>query len=127
MSFIALDPQRHAGRSIGTGHCVPYVREVTGAPPTKYWCRGEPVRSATNLPIGTAIATFSAHGTYGNRTDGGSHAAILVCREDQGLRVWDQWKGKPVSLRVIRYKAGAGPACDDGDQYYIIEPAEPVP
>jgi hypothetical protein len=124
VSYLATEPHVHAGKSIETGHCVAYVQKAAGAPPTQYWRRGERVRDAEDVPTGTAIATFSQRGRYENRMDGSSHAAILVFREDQGLTCWDQWKGKLVSQRLIRYTGGVGPACDDGDQYYIIEPTD---
>ncbi len=75
------------------------------------------------MPKGTAIATFDTDGTYGNHTDGRSHAAI--CHEElpEGLLVWDQWFKHPVAPRLIRFKNGSGLACDDGDQFYVIEQA----
>ena len=84
------------------------------------WQRGVPARGASLAP-GTCIATFDASGRYANATDGSSHAAIVVAERADGIEVWDQWRGKLVGKRVIRFKGGAGPKADDGDQYFTIE------
>jgi hypothetical protein len=84
------------GSVVGTGHCVPFVREATGAPITTQWRSGAKVRDNPDLAIGTAIATFDANGRYGNHTDGRSHAAVLIAVRDNGLLVADQWLG-PIS------------------------------
>ena len=119
MPFISTQHDRHAGSVVGTGHCVPFVREVTGAPHTSQWRRGAKVRGGAH-PSGTAIATFDANGRYANATDGSSHAAILISETATGLVVMDQWLGQPVQTRTIRYKGGNGPACDDADRYYVV-------
>jgi hypothetical protein len=116
----ARDAARHIGHTIGSGHCVPFVREVTGLPPTASWRRGMLVRDG-GVPAGTAIATFDPDGTYGSHVDGRSHAAILEEKTSEGLDVIDCWIGRPVSRRTIRFKgAGLLPA-DNGDCYYVIE------
>lgn len=123
MSFRASEPAAYAGQVIGNGHCVAYVHLTAGTPHTSRWRRGEWVRGAETVREGTVIATFGPDGEYTNRTDGSSHAAVLVLRQDNGLQVWDQWVGRPVDLRVIRYKNGTGPACDDGDRFFVVEAA----
>jgi hypothetical protein len=120
---VASKHERHHGKVVGNGHCVAFVREVTGLPPTAQWRRGAPVWAQTEPVPGTAIATFDESGRYGNHTDGRSHAAILMDVTDAGLVVYDQWLGKPVSSRVIRFKDGAGKPVDDGDAYSLIEVA----
>jgi hypothetical protein len=125
MSFLAKGPRAYSGEVIGNGHCVPYVQLVADAPHTSRWRRGERVRDAGVVPVGTVIATFGGDPPrYQNRTDGSSHAAVLIDCGTSGLQVWDQWVGHPVAQRTIRYKNGTGLACDDGDQYFIVEPAE---
>jgi hypothetical protein len=114
----------YAGRVVGDGHCVAFVRAVTGLPATRAWRRGEYVRGAENMPKGTAIATFDASGSYGNHTDGRSHAAILIARASDGLLVWDQWKGQPVHQRVIRYRGGQGDPVNDGDAFHVVATAD---
>jgi hypothetical protein len=100
--------------------CVDHVRRVTGLPHTSQWKRGVKVRSA-DLASGVAIATFNEDGTYGNHTDGRSHAAILIEETGEGLFVLDAWVGHPAAQRVIRFKGGVGQPVDDGDAYHSIE------
>jgi hypothetical protein len=124
MSWVAADPEAFAGRRVGNGHCVRFVQRAAGMPHTSRWRRGVRVRDH-NVPSGTAIATFEPDGRYGNHTDGRSHAAILVAELPEGLRVWDQWVGHPVQQRTIRWRGGNGNGkpVNDGDEYYVIEPA----
>jgi hypothetical protein len=75
------------------------------------------------LAKGVIIATFSRNSRYENRTDGGSHCAILIGQEDVGLAVIDCWRGQPVAQRVIRNKDGVGPAADDASRYFVVEVA----
>ena len=100
------------------------MRLVTDLPPTVHWRRGAHVLSAPPAP-GTPVATFDEAGRYASRTDGSSHAAVFVEPVEGGIRVVDQWKGRPVGQRVIRHKGGHGLPVDDGSQYYVVE-AEPV-
>jgi hypothetical protein len=99
--------------------CVAYVRRVTGLPASSLWRRGVKVRDA-NLPASTAIATFDPNGTYGNHTDGRSHAALYLDQSAEGLRVTDAWIGHPAAERTIRFKQG-GDAADNGNEYYVVE------
>lgn len=118
--FVAERHKHLIGQIIGTGHCVPFVREVTGAPRSTDWRRGDRVRDVSPPP-GTAIATFDDDGNYPSHTDGRSHAAILIAVTSNGLLVADQWQGQPVHERVIRYRDGVGDAANDGDQFFIVE------
>jgi len=111
---------RYAGRVVGDGHCVAFVREVCELPPTSHWRRGTHVLSAPPPP-GTAVATFDEAGRYTSRTDGRSHAAVFVEPLQGGIRVYDQWRGRPVGSRVIRHKGGHGLPVDDGSQYCAVE------
>ena len=65
-------------------------------PHTSKWRRGTKARGG-ELPNGTAIATFDpvSH-RYTNSVDGRSHAAIFLREDPEGLRVLDQWVGRPV-------------------------------
>jgi hypothetical protein len=77
-----------------------------------------------NVPRGTIIATF--HPTtkrYENDTTATrrSHAAVFLEEREDGLRVLDQWRGRPVLERTIRFKGGSQPHVDDGDSYYVVE------
>lgn len=124
MSYIAGNPSQYAGIAVGSGQCVALVEQACGAPHTAQWKRGAPVRGNTALLCGTAIATFDPDGTYGNHTDGRSHAAIYIAQDGAGLYVWDQWIGQPVHLRIIHYRGGgpeAGKASNNGDRFSVIE------
>jgi hypothetical protein len=110
---------RYNGIVVGNGHCVAFVRQAAQAPHTSQWRRGPNVRTHPP-PEGTAIATFDADGSYGNHTDGRSHAAILLAVGIDGLEVRDQWVGRAVATRIIRYKGGRGDPVNDGDAYYTI-------
>lgn len=126
MPTVTKSHERYAGKTVGNGHCVPFVREVTGLPPTAHWREGGSVLEAEP---GTAIATFDPDGTYGNHTNGRSHAAILIEVTEKGLQVWDQWVGRKVPApgvhqRLIYFRGGQGLPCDDGDSYSVIELAD---
>lgn len=125
MAWVAANPARYAGQVIDTGHCVRFVQESASAPHTSRWRRGSKVRGNPVAP-GTAIATFDPGGTYGNHTDGRSHAAILVAEQPDGLRVWDCWRGHPVAQRTIRWHGGQGKASNDADAFCVIEGPPPA-
>lgn len=120
MRFIAEAPAAYLRRTVGSGHCVAYVQEAARAPHTSAWRMGPRVRDAAGLPSGLAIATFGKNGRYENDTSGRSHAAILASVTSDGLLVWDQWVGRPVAQRVIRFKAGQGDKVNDGDAFHVI-------
>jgi hypothetical protein len=122
MSWIAQAPSGFVGQPVGNEQCVAFVQAASGAPNTSRWRRGTLVKN--NLVArGTAIATFDPDGTYGNHTDGRSHAAILHEQLPEGLLVWDQWLNHPVAPRIVHFRHGAGAAVNDGDQFYVIEAA----
>jgi hypothetical protein len=100
--------------------CVAHVRRVTGLPHTAQWRRGVKVRDS-GIASGVAVATFDPNGTYGNHTDGRSHAAIFIEQTDEGLRCLDAWIGHPAAERIIRFRGGNGKPVDDGDAYSVIE------
>lgn len=117
---IADNPHRHRGRVVDNGHCVRLVQvAVPDLGHTSTWRRGVKVRGA-EVPSGTIIATFNASGRYENDTTGRSHAAIYLSQNQTGLSVLDQWVGRAVGERVIRFKGGAGLPVDDGDAYHVV-------
>jgi len=87
--------------------------------------RGAKVRGA-DIPRGTIIGTFNSKGVYTNSTDGSSHVAIYLDQTSTGIRVVDQWVLHPCAERVIRFKAGLKPACDDADAYHVVESIETI-
>jgi hypothetical protein len=123
--FVAAHPEHYLGRSVESGHCVPFVCAAANVPHTSLWRRGDPV-ATTDVPTHTAIATFDSDGRYGNHEDGRSHAAIFVQQHGHGIRVWDCWLGQLVQQRLIRWKDGVGKAADDASRYHVIE-VEAVP
>jgi hypothetical protein len=120
MSYVAASPETYVGQVVGDGQCVAFVKAASGAPNTAAWAQGVQVRG-NNPASGTAIATFDPDGTYGNHTDGTSHAAIYVSQDGNGLLVWDQWTGQPVHQRTIAFRGGVGKPVNDGDAFYVIE------
>jgi hypothetical protein len=72
-----------------------------------------------SIQRGTAIATF-IDGKYPNQPHG-NHAAVYISQDGNAIWVYDQWTGKGVHKRPIRFKGGVGYASDDGDAYYVIE------
>ncbi len=118
MGYIAENPESELGHVVGDGHCVAFVRQVAGAPASSLWSQGESVRGS-DLPVGTVIATFQ-DGQYQNAVDGRSHAAIYLSQDAVGVWVYDQWKGQPVHKRLIRFRAGATTANNDGDAYSVV-------
>jgi hypothetical protein len=129
MPYVARRPETYLGTSVGSGQCVPLVQAATGAPRDSTWAKGTLVKGPTDLAKGTAIATFDANGTYGNHTDGSSHAAIYIGQDATGIHVIDQWSHtdkngvrhvQMAHARTIRFK-GYGHAVDDGNQFYVVQ------
>ena len=118
--FVARNVDQHRGRAVDNGHCVRFVQTV--APEvghTSTWLRGDRVRG-NDIPPGTVIATFDSNGRYTNSTDGSSHAAVFVRQDGEGLHVIDQWVGRPVNPRHIRFRGGSTVAVNDGDAFHVV-------
>ena len=120
MPYVANNPRHWQGHSVGSGQCVAYVQEATGAPHTSAWRRGALVQGNVAIRSGAAIATFDTGGTYGNHTDGRSHAAIYLWQDETAIYVLDQWWGHPVSQRSIHFLP-ASRSENDGRNYYVVE------
>lgn len=118
LPYIALEPESYSGQIVGTGKCVDFVREASGAPTTSDWVEGQKARGSQLKP-GTVIATFQ-DGRYPNNSTG-NHAAVFVSQNSDGLIVWDQWRGQSVHKRLIRFKGGEGSPSNDGDAFYVVE------
>ena len=119
MAYIAAAPEIHKDTVVGTGHCVPFVQVAAGAPNTGKWKKGIQVKGAKDIAKGTAIATFDEKGNYPNAKTG-NHAAIYIDQDSVGINVWDQWVGRAVNTRKIRFK-GTGKPSNDGDAFYVID------
>jgi hypothetical protein len=123
MMFVAQRPHRYLGQTVDTGQCVRFCQiAAPGLPHTSEWRRGIKVRG-NEIEAGAVIATFGADGRYENKTNGTSHAAILIAELPEGLRVWDQWVGRPVGERTIRFRGGETDVkpVNDGDQFFVVE------
>ena len=63
--------------------------------------------------------------TYANAMDGESHAAILLGEEVNGLLVPAPgpmgWPAVPSPADIFRRNGEGDAACNDGDQYYLVE------
>lgn len=119
MSYVSSNYTDYVGQVVGNGQCVAYVKAASGAPASSLWKEGVKVRGAS-LQAGTAIATFQ-NGQYTNSTNGDSHAAIYESQDNDGLWVYDQWTGNPVSKRLIKFRGGTGTPNNDGDAFSVVE------
>jgi hypothetical protein len=121
-TYLAAHPEAFEGSVVGAGHCVDFVKAAAGVPRTSAWRRGSQVRGNPDVARGTAIATFEADGTYTNET--GNHAAIYLYQDDRGIWVYDQWQGRPVRKRLIRFEGGTGSRhgskSNDGKRFAVI-------
>jgi len=114
---VCSNPSNYKGQSLCypagqyCGECVSFYKVCSGdSRTTSQWVRGAHVKGASLTP-GTGIATFP-----GGKYQG--HAAIYVGQNGDGIQVWDQWVGHPVSTRTIRWN-GSG-ISNNGDSFYVI-------
>lgn len=124
-TWIAAEPHKHVGTVVDNGHCMRHVQVVAGVPHSSTLRRGPRVRDVASPARGLVIATFNSHGRYANAVDGSSHIAILLERQPSGLLVVDQWVGRKVGERLIRWRGGQGLKVDDADAYHVVETAVP--
>jgi hypothetical protein len=121
--YIAASPEAFAGRVIGAGYCVDFVKAAAGVPRTAAWQEGAEVRGNPHISPGTAIATFESDGRY--TSESGSHAAIYLYQDEDGIWVYDQWRDQPVHKRLIRFEGGSGAKwgskSNDGRRFAVIE------
>ena len=115
--LLCNNANRFEHKVIGNGHCVSLIRVCSDAPTTKYWQAGEQVTKSSPEP-GTVIATF-ANGEYPNRK--GYHAAIFISQDQDGIWVWDQWRGKAVHKRLIRFGNKRTEASNSAQAYRIVK------
>lgn len=110
---------QYNGQAVGSGQCVALVQAADSSVGlTRTWTQGAAVQGNTSLQPGTPIATFDANGTYGNHTDGSSHAAIYLGQDANGIQVMDQWMGQPAHYRTIRWNSNT--AANSGSAFYVI-------
>jgi hypothetical protein len=120
--YVAASLEAFEGKVVGAGHCVDFVKAAAGVPRTAAWWKGAEVRGNPHIAPGTAIATFEADGTY--TSESGNHAAIYLYQDHRGIWVYDQWRGRPVGKRLIRFEGGEGSArgskSNDGKRFAVI-------
>lgn len=114
--YICEDISRFIDKQVGNGQCVALLKACANTPYTNQWKRGESVWGNA-IPTGTAIATFK-HSNYPNKR--GYHAAIYVSQDEKGIYVWDQWRGKNVHLRLIRFDRSRKKPGNDAARYSVI-------
>ena len=118
--YVCRDPQAFQARVVDNGQCVRFVQVAAGVPHTSRWKCGLKVRGANQIPVGAAIATF-VNGRYPNQSHG-NHAAIYAGQDAAGIWVWDQWTGKPVSKRQIKFKLPADfDRSNNGNAFSVID------
>lgn len=119
VDLVCNTPQHYANQVIGDGHCVSLIKECANAPSTSQWRAGNFVLNFKGqLPLGTIIATFK-NGRYPNRK--GHHAAIYISHDDSGIWVWDQWVGKAVHQRFIRFRNDNANASNTAQEYRVVK------
>ena len=105
---------------VDNGQCVRLVQVWCNAPHTSAWHQGVRVKGASNIAVGTAIATF-VNGVYPNNPHG-NHAAIYLSHDHEGIWVIDQWVNKPkgVNKRKLRFNHPIQGPSNNGDLFYVI-------
>lgn len=116
-ALICPNAHEYKDQVVGDGHCVSLIKQCANAPQTSFWRAGKKVRGQ-KLQQGTIIATFK-NGKYPNKT--GYHAAIFIEQTQDGIWVWDQWVGKPVHKRLIRYRNDRASASNTAQAYRVVK------
>ena len=122
-------PERWHNQIVGDGHCVALIKSCTNLGLTHDWRKGANLydqqggrivaeHQAEILP-GSVIATF-ANGRY--PSESGYHAAIYIRHDNDGLWVWDQFKGKAVSQRFIRVRSDHAEPGNTAQAYALVLP-----
>ncbi len=109
--------------AVSTGKCAALVEHYTRVGRAVNWREGDAVRGCLTIKRGTAIATF-VNGIYPN-AEHGNHAALYVSQDSNGIKVVDQWPGRPPGVRVMGFLGAKDGAWIDpsnnGDAMSIIE------
>ena len=121
-------PLSHASKYIGNvvrdGECASGVQQIFKdyhgkwiLKTTSTWKQGKKVFHS-NIKSGTAIASFK-NGRY---TGKGCHTAIYVSQDNNGITVYDQWKGKKFGKRVLKKSySDNSPNSNHPDYFYVIK------
>ncbi len=114
--YICDDIRDYVKKKVGSGECVDLLKACARTPNTYQWRPGQKV-FGNKIPTGTAIATFH-RGRYPNKS--GYHAAIYISQSDKGIYVWDQWRKKPVHIRLIKNQKKGKPG-NIASRYRVIK------
>ncbi len=114
---VASGYTSYLGQSVGTGQCVALAQATSNVGLTATWVPGEQVQGATDIPVGTVIATFGDNGTYTN-TPGQSHTAIYLGQDANGIFVEDQWANQVAATRHINWTTSN--SYEGGSQFYVV-------
>ncbi len=111
------------GKKSEDGKSVSFLKNAAKLPETTLWAGGAKALGK-DLRTGTPIATFGKDGTFAEGK--GSHAAIFVHQNKNGIWVYDQFQNaageqRPVDLRFIRNRNGSGSPSNDASAYSAIK------
>jgi hypothetical protein len=126
--------QSSDGQYLGpNSNCASLTRSLTpDLPPASQWQRGELVQGNSDIPVGTAIATFNYHGQpgtngYGSANNPGglsgmSHTGIYLGQDNEGITILNQWSGQSPTISRIPWSAWGNNTSEGGSRYYTINP-----
>ncbi|MCB0123646.1 MAG: WXG100 family type VII secretion target [Caldilineaceae bacterium] len=115
---FVIDPKdlkKYYGKANGNGQCAGLAqnhfnssRSAQSIGAVKSWRAGAKLSTHPALTPGTVIATFDANGRYPNKSHGNHVAIFLDYQRDSsgkitGIKVLDQWSGRPAGERVLEF------------------------
>jgi hypothetical protein len=128
MPYVYADVRKLEKKAkVGDSECVALIRQLTPAPATFFWRKGEAVMGDRTLASGTAIATF-VNDKWPSKPRG-NHAAFYLGQVSDGMYIMDQWNRsdkKVISSRFI-YRLGKNKdgsyvrLSDNADAFSVIE------
>jgi hypothetical protein len=117
-----------------TEDCANLTKELAPDVPqhTSLWQRGDLVQGNTDIPIGTAIATFNYYGDPGTNgygssaapggVKGHSHTGIYLGQDAGGLTMLDQFDGSEgVTFTYFPWDSYNNKPYEAGSRYYTIK------
>jgi RHS repeat-associated protein len=111
-------PYPSAPRPYGeSSQCVSFTKMFTGAPCTDCWRAGPKVLGDTDIPLGTAIATFDDNGRYPGSATTAKNSGIYIGQRDGRVFIIDQWPGHNARARTI--DPGGSPS-NDSNAYSVV-------
>jgi hypothetical protein len=128
LSTLASDYQQYVGSYYGVNQeCVSLTRSFDPSlPPSSQWQQGELVQGATDIPVGTPIATFNFDGAYGPPDHPGgwygvSHTGIYLGQDATGVQILDQFVGSGgAEIHTIPWSSWGSNTAEAGNRYYTI-------